>query len=38
MKLGFISAILDGWNFDEMIDVASANGLRLRRSCLLAKG
>jgi sugar phosphate isomerase/epimerase len=23
MKLGFITAILDGWNFEEMIDVAS---------------
>ena len=26
MKLGFVSAILDGWNFEEMIDVASQQG------------
>ncbi len=26
MKLGFVSAILDGWNFEEMIDTASAMG------------
>ncbi len=26
MKLGFISAILDGWTFEEMIDVASDMG------------
>ena len=24
MKLGFVSAILDGWNFNEMMDVAAA--------------
>lgn len=23
MKLGFVSAILDGWTFEEMIDTAS---------------
>jgi sugar phosphate isomerase/epimerase len=23
MKMGFVSAILDGWNFEEMIDTAS---------------
>jgi len=28
MKLGFVSAILDGWNFEEMIDVASQMGFR----------
>ena len=26
MKFGFITAILDGWNFDEMMDVASGMG------------
>lgn len=26
MKLGFVSAILDGWTFEEMIDVASEMG------------
>ena len=26
MKLGFVSAILDGWNFDEMTDVAAKMG------------
>ena len=28
MKLGFVSAILDGWNFEEMIDTAAAMGFR----------
>ena len=23
MKLGFVSAILDGWTFEEMIDIAA---------------
>ena len=26
MKLGFVSAILDGWNFEEMIDTAAEMG------------
>ena len=26
MKLGFVSAILDGWTFEEMIDTASERG------------
>ena len=26
MKLGFVSAILDGWTFEEMIDMASEMG------------
>lgn len=26
MKFGFVTAILDGWNFDEMMDVASRMG------------
>lgn len=26
MKLGFVSSILDGWNFDEMLEVASSAG------------
>ena len=26
MKLGFVSAILDGWSFEEMIDVAAEKG------------
>jgi len=26
MKLGFVSAILDGWNFEEMIDTAAGMG------------
>ena len=26
MRMGFITAILDGWNFDEMMDVASRMG------------
>ena len=26
MKLGFVSAILDGWTFEEMIDVAHDMG------------
>jgi len=26
MKLGFVSAILDGWNFEEMVDTAAAMG------------
>ena len=30
MKMGFITSILDGWNFDEMMDVAS----RLGFSCV----
>ena len=28
MKLGFVSAILDGWNFDETLDVAAELGYR----------
>lgn len=28
MKLGFVSAILDGWNFEETIDVAAQLGFR----------
>jgi len=28
MKLGFVSAILDGWNFEEMIDTAASMGYR----------
>lgn len=28
MKLGFITSILDGWNFDEVIDVASEMGYK----------
>lgn len=28
MKLGFVSAILDGWSFEEMIDTAAAMGYR----------
>ena len=28
MKLGFVSAILDGWNFEETIDVASEMGFQ----------
>jgi sugar phosphate isomerase/epimerase len=28
MKLGFVSAILDDWNFDETIDIASQMGFR----------
>ena len=24
MKLGLVSAILDGWNFEEMVDTVSA--------------
>ncbi|MBQ9899186.1 MAG: sugar phosphate isomerase/epimerase, partial [Ruminococcus sp.] len=28
MKLGFVSAILDGWNFEEMIDTASSMGFQ----------
>ncbi len=28
MKLGFVSAILDGWTFEEMIDTAAALGYR----------
>ena len=26
MKLGFVSSILDGWNFDEVLDIASKAG------------
>lgn len=26
MKLGFVSAILDGWSFEEMIDTAARLG------------
>ena len=26
MKLGFVSAILDGWTFEEMIDTAAEMG------------
>ena len=26
MKLGFVSAILDGWNFEGMIDTAAEMG------------
>ena len=28
MKLGFVSAILDGWNFEETLDVAAELGYR----------
>ena len=28
MKLGFVSAILDGWSFEEVIDVASQMDFR----------
>lgn len=28
MKLGFVSAILDGWNFEQMIDTASEMGFK----------
>ena len=28
MKLGFVSAILDGWTFEEMLDVAAEMGYR----------
>jgi sugar phosphate isomerase/epimerase len=28
MKLGFVSAILDGWNFEEVIDIAAQNGFK----------
>ncbi|NMB68448.1 MAG: sugar phosphate isomerase/epimerase [Chloroflexi bacterium] len=28
MKLGFVSAILDGWNFEETLDVAAEQGYR----------
>lgn len=28
MKLGFVSSILDGWNFDEMLEVASDAGFQ----------
>jgi sugar phosphate isomerase/epimerase len=28
MKLGFVSAILDGWTFDEMLDVAASMGFQ----------
>ena len=28
MKLGFVSAILDGWNFEEVVDVASGMGFQ----------
>lgn len=28
MKLGFVSAILDGWDFEEVIDVAAEQGYR----------
>ena len=27
MKLGFVSAILDGWTFEEMMDTAAGLGL-----------
>ena len=26
MQIGFITAILDGWSFDEMMDVAAREG------------
>lgn len=26
MKIGFVSAILDGWSFEEMIDTAARLG------------
>ena len=28
MKIGFVSAILDGWNFEETIDVAAEMGFK----------
>lgn len=28
MKLGFVSAILDGWNFEEMMNVAQEMGFK----------
>ena len=27
MKLGFVSAILDGWTFEEMMDTAAGLGM-----------
>ena len=30
MKLGFVSSILDGWSFEEMIDTAAQDVERLR--------
>ena len=29
MKLGFVSAILDGWTFEEMMDTAAGLGYEL---------
>ena len=28
MKLGFVSAILDGWTYEEMMDVAGSMGFK----------
>ncbi len=38
MKLGFISAILDGWNFEEMIDTAASLGLECVEAACWPKG
>ena len=38
MKLGFVSAILDTWNYEEMMDFASDHGFRMCGSCMLATG
>ena len=37
MKLGFVSAILDGWTFEEMIDTAHDMGYTCVGSGLLAQ-
>ena len=37
MKLGFVSAILDTWNYEEMMDFASDHGFECG-SCMLATG
>ena len=36
MKLGFVSAILDGWNFEEVDGHRVGDGLLLRGGGLLA--
>ena len=38
MKLGFVSAILDGWNYEEMIDTASELGFQCVEVACWPKG
>lgn len=38
MKLGFVSAIMDGWSFEEVVDFASASGFSCLETACWPKG